>query len=377
MDVNRTMAGLTSAFIGTGSNPETQDNDGFAMAYRHASAYERVGVDLVACADMVPENAAAFADYWEIDEGNVYEDYERMLSAVDPDIVSVCTPPHTHANIVTDCARSAVRAIHCEKPMDRTWEAVKRMVAVCEEEGVELTFNHQRRFGKPYRRAKELLDAGEIGQLERIEMAAPNIYDYGTHSIDLCNYFNDETRAEWVTSQLDYRDEDLWFGAHNENQTLASWEYENGVHGLAATGVGADLIDCHHRLIGRNGTIEIGRGFPNSEVDEQVLRIERESDDEWEYVDTGTEGLHGMDDTESEFGRAYINRAIEDVVEAVETDRESALSARNAIKATEIIFGAWESSRKRGRVELPLEIEDNPLDAMIDSGALSPSSSDD
>lgn len=371
------MGGLTSAFIGTGPDPETQNNEGFAMAYRHAAAYERADVDLIACADIIHENAEVFADYWGIDEENVYEDYERMLGAVNPDIVSVCTPPHTHSDIVVDSARSAVRAIHCEKPMDRTWKAVKRMVAVCEEEGVRLTFNHQRRFGKPYRMAKELLDAGEIGQLERIEMAAPNIYDYGSHSVDLCNYFNDETPAEWVISQIDYRDEDLWFGVHNENQTLASWEYENGVQGLAATGFGAALIDCHHRLIGSKGTIEIGRGFPNGDVEEQVLRIERESDDEWEYVDTGSEGLHGMDAPESEFGREYINRAIADVTEAVETSQESELSAGNAIKATEIIFGAWESSRKRGRVELPLEIEDNPLDAMINSGALTPTPSND
>jgi len=132
-----------------------------------------------------------------------------MITTVEPDIVSVCTPP-THAEIIVDCARSGVvDAIHCEKPMDRTWADCERMVAVCEEEGVKLISNHQRRFGKPYRNAKELLDAGEIGDLERVEMAAPNIYDYGSHSIDLCNYFNDEGRAEWVISQLDYREEDL------------------------------------------------------------------------------------------------------------------------------------------------------------------------
>ena len=370
------MTALTAACIGTGPDPETQDNQGFAMAYRHAAAYENAGVELVACADIVSENAAAFADYWGIDAGNAFEDYGEMLAAVEPDVVSVCTPPHTHADIVVDCARSGnVDAVHCEKPMDRTWAAVERMVEVCDEAGVRLTFNHQRRFGKPYRKAKELLDAGEIGDLERIEMAAPNIYDYGSHSIDLCNYFNDEGRAEWVVSQLDYREEDIWFGAHNENQTLASWKYENGVYGLAATGVGAGLVNCHNRLVGGDGVIEIGRGFPAGEVD-AVLRIDR-GDGEWERVDTGGEGLHGSDAAESEFGRVYIDRAVADVVDALPSGRESELSARNAIKATEIIFGAWESSRKRGRVELPPDIDDNPLDAMIESGELDPHPAED
>ena len=37
-----------------------------------------------------------------------------------------------------------------------------------------------------------------------------------------------------------------------------------------------------------------------------------------------------------------------------------------------MIFGAWESARRRGRVEFPLDIEDNPLEAMVESGELTP-----
>ena len=51
------------------------------------------------------------------------------------------------------------------------------MIDVCAANNVQLTFNHQRRFGKPFRRAKELLDGGAIGRLERIEAFADNLYD--------------------------------------------------------------------------------------------------------------------------------------------------------------------------------------------------------
>lgn len=37
-----------------------------------------------------------------------------------------------------------------------------------------------------------------------------------------------------------------------------------------------------------------------------------------------------------------------------------------------LIFATYQSARKRGRVSLPLGIEDNPLEAMIESGALDP-----
>jgi hypothetical protein len=42
------------------------------------------------------------------------------------------------------------------------------------------------------------------------------------------------------------------------------------------------------------------------------------------------------------------------------------------LQATELIFASWESARRRGRVDLPLEIEDNPLEDMVEAGQLGP-----
>jgi beta-glucosidase len=39
------------------------------------------------------------------------------------------------------------------------------MVAAADQADVSLTFNHQRRFGKPYREAKALLDPGETARV--------------------------------------------------------------------------------------------------------------------------------------------------------------------------------------------------------------------
>jgi hypothetical protein len=69
---------------------------------------------------------------------------------------------------------------------------------------------------------------------------------------------------------------------------------------------------------------------------------------------------------------SYIDRAIADVVRAVREDEPSQLDARNALQSTELIFAAYESVRRRGRVDLPLDVEDNPLEAMVASGALTP-----
>lgn len=346
--------------IGTGPNPENPGANGYAMAYQHAPGYQELeNCEIIACADLVKENAVKFAKKFGLN--NIYTDYKEMLRKEKPDIVSICTWPEDHKKLVVGCAREGVKAIHCEKPMAYTWKDCKTMAFACKKRGINLTFNHQRRFGKPFRKTKELIDKGEIGELRKVEFSVGNLYDYGSHSVDMCGYFNNEIPARWVMAQIDYRKETLVFGAHNENQALALWEYDNGVYGMASTGKGAGLIDCHNRVVGSEGIIEIGK------EDGPVLRVKRKGSTSWEKIDCEGEDCHGP---------GYIKRAIKDVVQALDKGEKSELCAENALKSTEIIFACWESSRRRARIDLPLEIEDNPLDSMVISGDLNPESSE-
>lgn len=360
------------AVVGTGA---TDEQGGYAMAYRHASGYERLDdCELIACADIVRENAEAFARTFDIDRSNVYEDYETMLAAATPDVVSVCTPPKTHADIVIDCANSgAVEAVHCEKPMAATWRECREMVAACDRRGIQLTFNHQRRFAAPYRNARSLLDDGEIGALQRIEVGGPDLYDYGTHLFDMCGYMTDQTPVEWVIGQVDRRNPERKYGLSQETQALARWHYESGVDGLASTGENG-MIRCHLRLVGDEGAIEIGHHS------ESPLRV-RVDGSGWEQVETGRDGVwrpqpHTLDRIVGRFpggpdrlfgDPTYVERAILDVVNALRDGTTPELAAENALQTTEVIFACWESARQGGRVELPLEIDDNPLQDMVEA----------
>jgi predicted dehydrogenase len=361
------------AVIGAG-NPDQPDR--YAMAYRHAGGYRRLAdVELVACADIVRENAVAFAESFDIDESNVYEDHEAMLSAVQPDIVSVCTPPTTHADIVTDCADSGVAAIHCEKPMAGTWQECREMVAACDRAGVQLTFNHQRRFAAPYTKAKALLDDGRVGALQRVEIGGNNLYDYGSHLFDMAGYMTDQTPIEWVLGQVDSEETEMLYGLPQEREGLAHWRHESGVDGVASTGE-TGVVRCELRLVGEDGVIEVGAaGGP-------PLRL-RGTDDGWRRVKTGRDGVwraqaHPLDGAlqrvpvgpDRLFGDPpYVERAISDVVSALREGEASTLAAENALQTTEIIFAIWESARRGGRVTLPLDIEDNPLAAMVENSA--------
>ncbi|MDS0299647.1 Gfo/Idh/MocA family oxidoreductase [Halogeometricum sp. S1BR25-6] len=371
------------AIVGTGPDPEDPDTDGFAMGYRHASAYDRLDdCRLAACVDIIRPNAEAFAETWGLAESAVYEDVEQMLQEVRPDVVSVTVPPSVHADVVLACAESdSVQAIHCEKPMAKTWDDAKRMVAACEEAGVRLTFNHQRRFGRPFREAKRLLDDGAVGSLERVEIGGPNLYDFGTHLFDLCGYYTDQSPPEWVLCGVDYGEENVQFGAHNENNAIAQWGHENGVVGIASTG-DYSVVPAQMRLVGDDGLIDI------CTEDGPPLRYRNGSTNGWKSVDTGRDGAHGPTDSlpqvaarkvaarlpfvsEDRFRTpTYIERAIEEVVTALVEDRPSELSGENALQSTELIFGAWESARRRERVAFPLEVDGNALEEMVESNEL-------
>lgn len=377
-------------FIGTGPTPDEPSSDGFAMAYRHADAYRRLDdCALVACADIVPEHAERFADTYGL--SGFYEDYRAMLDAEALDVVSVCVPPDVHADIVIGCAEHGdLEAIHCEKPMATTWRDCKAMGAACEAADVRLTFNHQKRVGPVYRRVKTLLDEGRIGDLRRVEWSASNLFDDGTHMFHLADYYADHAPVDWVLAGFDYRDENRHFGVHNENQAVAQWRYASGVSGLAVTGRSADAFGAELRLVGAGGCIELGA------TDGPPLRLRNGRSLGWRTVDVGetvwgkrayatypgylrwgallaarrlAEAAPGVSAAALDYP-THLDRAIESVVEAVREDGESPLSWRRALGPTEVIFAAWESARRRGRVDLPLDIDDNPLESLVARGEL-------
>ena len=71
--------------------------------------------------------------------------------------------------------------------------------------------------------------------------------------------------------------------------------------------------------------------------------------------------MHGLD---------KVGLGVLDLVDALKTGREPELAARRALRATELIFATYESSRRRGRIDLPLTIEDSPFLSMVEAGTL-------
>lgn len=342
------MSSLRIGIIGCGRPVGTPKATGFGMNNFHMLGYKAAGVDVVALCDIDREAAQQFQTAHKIPGAKIYADYTEMLSTERPDMVSIATWPKLHCEMVVAAAEAQVKAIHCEKPIALTWSDCRKMIEACRQNKVQLTFNHQRRFLEPFRKAKQLITSGAIGKLVRLESKCHNLYDWGTHWFDMMFFLNDETPAEWVIGQVELRGNHRVFDAPIEGQGMCHFKFRNGVRGLMVTGFEADF-GCEIRAVGTEGQLEL------REVKGSCLRVWHKGQSDWQNVETA-EGLSGD---------IAIERAILDAIHSLQTGREPELAARKALQSSEVMFATYESSRRRGRVDLPLMITDSPLADML------------
>jgi len=321
------------AVIGCGRPEGTDGATGFGMGHMHVRAFEMTGrCKLVAAADLSRENVEAFAVRWGCPA--TYVDYGTMLAETRPEIVSICAWPRCHPEMVVACAEAGVKAVHCEKPMAATWADARRMVEACERSGTQLTINHQNRFRHHYQAARDLIREAAVGELRYLEGTSSNLRN--SHWVDLLFFFNEETPAEWVMAQIDGRRKRLNGGESREETAVCYLQFANHARALLLTGADA-AIGCIYRLVGTDGTIEVHGRQPR-------VRIQSKRDGAWRGVE--------VEDTPD--WQPPLDRAIADVVAALEERREPELSARRALRTMEVIFAAEESSRRGGRIDLPL-----------------------
>jgi UDP-N-acetylglucosamine 3-dehydrogenase len=360
------MVTLRAAIIGTGRPRRKEGATGFGMGHFHAEGFKAAeDCELVAVADIKPENAEAFAE--EHPGVRPYTNHNEMLKSEKPDIVSICLWDHLHCPMTMDCIAAGVKVVHCEKPMAPTFGEARKMHEAAREAGVQLTFNHEMRFNKTIQEAKRLLDADAIGDLTGIETSCGNLFDEGTHWFDLAFFYNGQTPAEWLIGQIDSRTERSLFGVRHEDQSIAQFLFENGVAGLMATGPGAKLLGAERivRLIGSAGVIEVVWGMP---PDEDKLRIRRAGTSDWEDL-VVTDHFSGPD-----MLVGALSRGIVDAIDGFRTGRTPLQDSQWALQATELIFATYESSRRRARIDLPLDIDDSPLLSMLEQGTIGPKS---
>ena len=150
------MAKVRVAVIGAG---------GIAAAHLRAYAAHAERCEIVGIADVVESAAQEKAATYG---GRVFRDGERMLDAVKPDALSICTPPKFHLPAAKAAAARGI-AVLCEKPPARNLAETEAIVAAAEASGSPLQFAFCHRFHPPLRAAQALIHSGRLGRLVQIE----------------------------------------------------------------------------------------------------------------------------------------------------------------------------------------------------------------
>lgn len=99
----------------------------------------------------------------------VYTDYRELLDQGDIDAVDVVVPIYRHADVGI-AALEAGKHVLLDKPMAKTVEECDALIAAQKRSGKILSIAHDYRASRQYVQIRELIDAGEIGELQYVSV---------------------------------------------------------------------------------------------------------------------------------------------------------------------------------------------------------------
>lgn len=145
------MTPLRIAIIGAGD-----------FAHEHARSIAALPqfARLVAVVDPARERVGAFCAAHAIPAA--YADMSEMLRHERPDVVAICSPPHTHAPLTIEALRAGAHVI-CEKPLVLSLAELDAIQAAETETGCTCTGIMQWRYGSGAQHVKRLIEPEEFG----------------------------------------------------------------------------------------------------------------------------------------------------------------------------------------------------------------------
>ncbi|MGI6336231.1 MAG: Gfo/Idh/MocA family oxidoreductase [Clostridiales bacterium] len=156
--------------------------------------------------DLIPERAQAAVEKYGC--GKAVTDYFEVLNDPEIECVSVCTHTNNHTRVSIDALRAGKHVLS-EKPTARTYAEALEMQKVQHETGKTLNIGVVNRFRTTPNKVKEIIDAGELGNIYhvyvsfRAHRSIPGIggdfttkavagggalLDWGVHFFDLVMY---------------------------------------------------------------------------------------------------------------------------------------------------------------------------------------------
>lgn len=131
------------------------------IAQVHGAVLQHLeGVELVACADIRPERAAAFAEKFG---GKAYDSMEAMLEGEQLDAVHLCTPHYLHTPMVKLAVERGLH-VFTEKPPVINWEQWEQLQELAKG-STRVGVCFQNRYNRSVGMLRDILASGKAGKV--------------------------------------------------------------------------------------------------------------------------------------------------------------------------------------------------------------------
>jgi predicted dehydrogenase len=122
---------------------------------------------IIAVCDTNKSHARNKAREWGVEK--IYTDYQQVLEDKEVDVVELLTPHHLHCPMTIQAAQAG-KHISVQKPMALSAAEADEMITAANKAGVTLRVYETFVYYAPAVRAKEMIDAGEIGDIRAVRM---------------------------------------------------------------------------------------------------------------------------------------------------------------------------------------------------------------
>ncbi len=143
-------------------------NIGMKFGMCHVEGAMSFGAEIAAICDCDEENLRFAGERYGIPEEKRFTDYTDIVNNPDIDVVTVAIPDQQHVKVSCDLLRAGKHVL-CEKPLALTREDIEEMVRVADESGSKFMVGQICRFTPAFEKAKEIIEAGTIGELYFVE----------------------------------------------------------------------------------------------------------------------------------------------------------------------------------------------------------------
>ncbi|TVP83494.1 MAG: gfo/Idh/MocA family oxidoreductase [Alkalicoccus sp.] len=202
-----------------------------------------------------------------------YDKAEDLIQDDEVDAVYIATPPSSHKEY-TIMAAEAGKPVYVEKPMANSTEECEDMIRACRKNGVPLFTAYYRRSLPRFKKVKELIESGKIGEVRFVSIqqtqqivekdengewpwrvlpdkgGAGKFYDVGSHTLDFFDYLLGplhDVKGMAVNLADAYPAEDTVSGV---------WKFEDGAVGTGIWNFSSYKNEDVNRIVGTKGEIK-------------------------------------------------------------------------------------------------------------------------